>query len=474
MEFPYPQQVFRYFTEIAAIPHGSGNTEGIRQWCLKTAAALGIEAAADSEGNVIMHAPAAEGYASHPGVILQGHLDMVCAKLPDCPKNMALEGLDLVWSADTLTANGTTLGGDDGIAVAYAFALLADRTLPHPPLTVILTADEETGMDGASGLSADALDGQYLINIDSEDEGIFTVGCAGGVRLHLNYPAETAQTSGTLITLMLSGLIGGHSGTEIAKPRLNANTAMLRLLKSVPIPIRLASFCGGVRDNVIPTECTAAFYCQPCMMESVFDAVTAARAQLCEDHPAETEMTLVIDTPVKSAGSALSAEDTAKLLDRLSALPNGVQRTDPVLHMPLTSLNLGIMALKQDGFHVDALLRSGLDAEKDALADQLRANVSQAGGTAEESGRYPAWEYQPGTVLEKTAAAVFRDMYGREPVIETIHAGLECGILAAKKPALECISIGPDLSDVHTPRETLSIPSAARTWDYLCALLKAL
>lgn len=472
--FPYPEQVFRYFTEIVAIPHGSGNTAGIRAWCLKTAAQIGADAHADSAGNVIIRSPGTPGFEHRPRVILQGHLDMVCAQLPDCKKDMAREGLDLIWSGDTLTADGTTLGGDDGIAVAYAMALLADDSIPHPPLTVILTVDEETGMDGAAALSPDELDGKYLINIDSEDESVFTVGCAGGVRLHLTYPSAAEPASGTMITLRLSGLTGGHSGSEIGKPLLNANTAMLRLLCAVPVPMQLAAFQGGVRDNVIPTECTAAFFCAPDLTDAVLEAVTAECGRLCAEFPAESGLSLVTDTPVISEGNARSAANTAALLRQLSALPNGVQRLDPNLHTPLTSLNLGIMALQADGFHVDALLRSGIDAEKDALADVLKQNVYAAGGTAAESGRYPAWEYQAGTALEQTAASVFRSMYGREPVIETIHAGVECGLLAAKAPGIECISIGPDLSDVHTPRETLSIPSASRTWDYLCALLKAL
>ncbi len=469
--FPYPEAVFRYFTEIAAIPHGSGNTAGIRAWCLNTAAKIGADAHADSAGNVIIRVPGSQGLENRPRVILQGHLDMVCAQLPDCRKDMAHEGLDLIWDADTLTADGTTLGGDDGIAVAYAMALIADDSIPHPPLTVILTVDEETGMDGAAALSPDELDGRYLINLDSEDEGVFTVGCAGGVRLHLIYPAAAEAASGTLFTLTLSGLTGGHSGSEIGKPLLNANTAMLRLLRAVPEPIRLAAFCGGVRDNVIPTECTAAFYCTT---DAVLGAVAAERDRLCAGFPAEQGLSLVIGTAAESAHSALSAEQTAALLSQLSALPNGVQRLDPQLHTPLTSLNLGIMQLMQDGFHVDALLRSGIDAEKDALAEIMKHSVQDAGGTASESGRYPAWEYQPGTTLEQTAVDVYRSMFGKEPVTETIHAGVECGLLAAKAAGIACISVGPDLSDVHTPREALSVSSAARTWDFLCALLKAL
>ena len=203
-KYPQPEAVFRYFSELAAIPHGSGHTEGIRRWALNTAERLGLEHSSDAAGNVIIRKAASNGYENHPRVILQGHMDMVCAKLPDCPKNMETEGLDLIWGEEYLSADGTTLGGDDGIAIAYAFAILEDDSIPHPPLTAVFTVDEETGMDGANALSPEALDGTYLINIDSEEEGIFTVGCAGGVRVHMQYPVKTVAAGGTALCIAIS------------------------------------------------------------------------------------------------------------------------------------------------------------------------------------------------------------------------------------------------------------------------------
>lgn len=471
--YPQPESVYRFFSEIAAIPHGSGNTEGIRRWCLDTAAKLGVDAHADSVGNVILRAPAAAGYETHPRVILQGHIDMVCAKLPDCPKNMETEGLDLIWTDEFLSADGTTLGGDDGIAVAYAFAILADKTIAHPALTVILTVDEETGMDGATGLAPEELDADILINIDSEEEGIFTVGCAGGVRSHLTYPVQTENAVGTRLLLSISGLTGGHSGAEIHKHLLNANVAMLRLLRAIPMPFQLCELQGGVRDNVIPTECSASLLVTPCALETVLEAIEREKNVLASEYPDES-ICLSMDPPVKSCGTALTQDATAALLDALAKLPNGVQEMNPALGMPETSLNLGIFYLHNGEMHADALIRSGVNAKKDALADKLRTLAEAAGGSASESGKYPAWEYRPDTALEHIAVDVFSRIYGKNPVIATIHAGLECGILAAKKPSLMCISIGPDLFDIHTPRERLSIPSAKRTWDFLLALLKAI
>ena len=473
-QLPEPEAVFRYFAELSAIPHGSGNTAGIRKWALETAARLCLVAHADETGNVIIRKKAAAGYENHPSVILQGHLDMVCAKLPECTKNMEKEGLTLLLGNDMLSADGTTLGGDDGIAVAYAFALLESDSIPHPPLTVILTVDEETGMDGAVGLSPAELDGTYLINIDSEEEGIFTVGCAGGVRSHLRIPVRTAPVTGTALRLSLTGLTGGHSGSEIHKPLLNANLAMLRILHALPEGCRLSAWDGGTRDNVIPTECTAVLFCENDSVQAVKQAAESVIQQLRADYPDEQGIQLAAELLEEKDVSALTAASMASLLDTLSLLPNGVQEMNQTLQMPETSLNLGIMTLHPDGMHVHALIRSGVDAKKAELAQKLARIAGNAGGDASQSGNYPAWEYVPGTALEHNASEVFRAEYGRLPVIRTIHAGLECGILAAKKPGLQCISIGPDLLDIHTPRERLSVSSAKRTWDFLCALLKAL
>ena len=469
--FPQPQAVYRYFTALAAIPHGSGNTAKIRQWALDTAAKLGLSAHADETGNVIIRKDASAGYEDHPRVILQGHMDMVCAQVPDCKKDMTTEGLDLVWDADYLSAAGTTLGGDDGIAVAYAFALLESDVIPHPPLTVILTVDEETGMDGATALAPEELDGASLINLDSEEEGVFTVGCAGGVRSHLRFPVTMQPVSGTKLTVTLSGLTGGHSGSEIHKPLMNANTAMVFMLMRMNTPYCLAALSGGVRDNVIPTECSAVLYT---------DDSAAVRAHFADrlndlkvNYPGETGIQLDISAE-QGSGEALSEADTQKLLQTLNQLPNGVQEMNAVLHMPETSLNLGIFDLRDGCMQVDALIRSGVNAKKEQLAARLRELAETSGGTASESGNYPAWEYRPGTALEQTAVRVFRAQYGKEPQVVTIHAGLECGILSDKAPKLACISIGPDILDIHTPRERLSLASVQRTWAFLLALLAEL
>ena len=472
--FPQPEPVFRYFSAVSAIPRGSGNTAGIQEWCLDTAAKLGITAYADNSGNVILKKSAAPGYESHTPVILQGHLDMVCAKLPDCPVCMDTEPPKLIWGEEYISADGTTLGGDDGIAVAYAFALLEQDDIPHPQLTIILTNDEETGMDGASGLSPDELTGKMLINLDSENEGVMTVGCAGGVRVHLTVPFPSGAVSGTLLTLKLHGLTGGHSGTEIHKRLLNANIVMRDLLTAIRSPFRIAEWNGGMRDNVIPTDCTASLFCGRADKDDICRSVLSELSRLLTDYPAESDAKLEIRSQDDASGTGLTAQAAASFLRFMQKLPNGVTAMNSSLNMPETSLNIGIASLRSGTAQVDALIRSSINSEKDALTKRLIRIAESSGGTAELSGSYPAWEYRPDTELEQTAVRVFKKLYGTEPKTEIIHAGLECGILCAKKPGLQCISIGPDLFDVHTPRERLSIASAARTWEYLLALLSAL
>ena len=474
MKHPYPEPVFRYFSEVSGIPRGSGNTEGIRKWCLQTAQKLGLPAYADNAGNVIIRKQASAGYAQHTPVILQGHLDMVCAKLPDCQTDMAVEPPRLIWENESISADGTTLGGDDGIAIAYCFALLERNDLPHPPLTVILTNDEETGMDGASGLSPEELTGEMLINLDSEEEGFLTVGCAGGIRAHLSMPYKTETASGTAVKLKLTGLIGGHSGSEIHKPLLNANKACAKILSSISVPFRIEAFQGGIRDNAIPTECTVSLYCSPQNCDSIRRDAESALKKLMSSFSAEKNAVLQFEICPEAEATVLTEQSTASFIQFLNQLPNGVQEMNEQLHMPETSLNIGVISLHNGEAEIDTLIRSGINAKKEVLAKSLRDMAIQAEGTVSFSGSYPAWEYQPDSRLEQTARQVYKQHYGKEMTVETIHAGLECGILSAKKPGLQCISIGPDLFDVHTPRERLSVPSAARTWDYLTALLAEL
>lgn len=466
--------VFRVFERIAKIPRGSGNTAGIRKCCLGMAAELNLEAKSDDAGNVIIRKPGTRGLENAPRVLLQGHLDMVCAKTPGCTKDMAREGVELEWGKDYLRAKDTTLGADDGIAIAYAFGVLASREVPHPPLTVILTADEETGMSGAAGLSPDDLDGTYLLNLDSEEEHILTVGCAGGARVLLQIPVAVSAGRGDLLSLSLSGLRGGHSGTEIHRPLLNANVAMARLLRGVSVPFRLCDWRGGQRDNAIPTECDVKLLCAPGAADALSREILAAWEEMKAAYSGETEAKLEAKISQNSDISSFSEESTARALKFLNTLPNGVQKAHPTLSMPLTSLNIGVIFFDGERLLTDALVRSGADSETRALADKLCGLARAAGGEGKISDVYPAWEYKAGTALEQIALDTHKALFGEPARVQIIHAGLECGILAAKNERLSCVSFGPDILDIHTPRERLSLASAERTWAFLLALLQRL
>ena len=287
----------------------------------------------------------------------------------------------------------------------------------------------------------------------------------------MSIPYEAAPASGTTVRLTLRGLTGGHSGTEINRPLLNANTALANILASVNIQLRIGTFQGGIRDNAIPTDCSVLLFCQQDDAAKLICRAETEALKLKAEYPEETGLLLCPESGQGEQAAVLTDESTAKFIQFLNSLPNGVQEMNTLLNMPETSLNIGVVSLCGGTADFDALIRSGTNAKKDALADLLCEKTALAGGTSTQSGCYPAWEYLPDSRLEQTAKHVFRRLYGKDITIETIHAGLECGILSSKKPGLQCVSIGPDLFDVHTPRERLSIPSAARTWEYLTALL---
>ena len=471
-----PRAVLRFFEEIAAIPHGSGNTKAISDYCVRFALERGLEHRQDALGNVVIAAPAAPGYEDAPPVIVQGHLDMVCAKAQGCEKDMTREGLELFVDGDWIGARGTTLGGDDGVAVAMALALLDDPSLPRPRLEVVLTVDEEVGMDGAEGLDVTPLLGRTMLNLDSEAEGVFTVACAGGARVRLRWTPISEAVTAQPMRLRVEGLLGGHSGAEIDAGRGNANMLMGRLLRALreAAPVRLVSLSGGTADNAIPAACAAEVFCAPEDAMALLDAAD----RLCEDYRRElaaTDPGVRIRAelrPVETA-PALSEADTGRLIDALTLAPNGIQAMSFALPgLPETSLNLGILTLDEGGAAMTFSVRSSVASRKRELIDRLRTLASLTGASFEFGGEYPAWEYREISPLRERMVRIYREMYGAEPKVLAIHAGLECGLLAEKLPGLDCVSIGPDMLDIHTPGERLSIPSVARTWEFVKEVLK--
>ena len=471
-----PQEALHYFEELCAIPHGSRDTKRISDYCVRFARERGLNYVQDEHNNVVIYKPASKGYENHPTVILQGHLDMVCEKAPDCSLDMAREGLRLRTDGRWIWAEGTTLGGDDGIAVAYALALLADDTIPHPPLEVILTVDEEIGMLGADAIDLSELKGRTMINLDSEDEGIFTVSCAGGATASIHLEEQRHAVYGPCLRFTVEGLVGGHSGVEIHKNRANANKVMGLLLGRVQekMPLCLTGFAGGSKDNAIPRACTATVVAMGMDLEQINDIVAEVQAEVRETY-ADPDAVIRAENVDALGGNALTTEATARVIALLNTLPNGVQSM--CVDMPelvQTSLNLGIAKLEGDALDLTFSVRSSVNSEKQALLSELQSLCEFYGGTYSQMGEYPAWEYRQDSPLREKMVEIYRAMFSAEPEVVAIHAGLECGILSEKLPGLDCVSIGPEMHDIHTSREKLGIASVGRMWNFLLEILKAL
>lgn len=469
-----PKAVFEYFEKLCAVPHGSGNTKQISDLCVSFAQELGLKYHQDKLNNVIIWKDASPGYEDAATVILQGHIDMVCVKTEDCPKDMTREGLDLATDGLWVWADRTTLGADNGIAAAMIFALLADDTLPHPPLEVVFTVDEETGMDGAFGLDCSVLKGRKLVNLDSEDEGVFTVSCAGGAGLRCFLPGKRQPASAGYV-LTLDGLLGGHSGAEIHKGRASANQVMGRVLYSAMerFPgLRLADIRGGRFDNVIcpknqakaavPAGCEGDFE----QFVQEFDAVLKNEYAGCDDG-------ITLSCQKAALEGALSAEDTSRVLHTLLALPQGVQAMNVDFPgLVQTSLNLGVMAQEEDGLHFTISVRSCIASQKEMLVQRVKAILELGGGKAGQVSSYPGWQYVRQSPLREDIVAAYRAVSGGEGRIEATHGGLECGLFIEKIPGLDAVSFGPEIHDAHSTAEKLSVPSTRRVYEVVRELLK--
>lgn len=469
------KEVFRFFQEICRIPHGSGNVGQISDYLAAFARERNLEYVQDDVKNVIIIKEAAPGYENEEPLILQGHMDMVAVKKPGCAKDMTAEGLDLNIDGDWLYAENTSLGGDDGIAVAFMLAILDSDKLAHPRVEALITVDEETGMDGARAVDLSICKGKRMLNLDSEEEGIFLTSCAGGARIHGTLPVAYEKMDGCLYRINLEGLQGGHSGGEIHKERGNANCLAGRLLYECAkkADVRIVSLRGGLADNAIPRETfaevvvsaeeTAAFE------SALYNYTENVKRELAVKDPG---FDVVIREKEEGCFDVLTKESSEKAAFLLFVLPNGVQAMSAdIPGLVQTSLNLGILSLSDGVMHLDYSVRSSLGSEKELLLNKVAAILASQGGSWEVAGDYPAWEYKKDSVLRDKMVAVYREMYQTMPKIEAIHAGLECGILSGKIAGLDCVSIGPDMRDIHTTEEMLSIPSVERVWKYVCAVL---
>lgn len=468
-----PEAVFRFFEEICGIPHGSFHTDAISEYCVQFASARGLWHKRDEYNNVLIVKEGTPGYEQADTVILQGHLDMVCACEPGCDKDMSREGLELVVDGDTVSARGTTLGGDDGIAVAIILAVLDSDQLQHPRIEALLTSDEEVGMLGAKGLDAESLQGRRMINIDSEEEGVIFTSCAGGITLPCSVPLVREAYEGVRCTVAIQGGLGGHSGIDIGAGRANSNQLMGQYLTELlnRQDIRLVSVEGGGKDNAIPDQTSAVLLAQA--GEAAEAVAQELAAQWKNAYGAfDPDISISAEIGERERAQALDADGTRKVADFLFLAPTGVVQYSPnIPGLVQTSLNFGIAKTTDTALQAVFLVRSSAASEKTMLVRKVERFAASYGGTVQYENDYPAWEYRQTSALRDLMSALFAELYGKRPELQAIHAGLECGILCGKISGLDCVSIGPALADVHTPRERFSIASVRRTWEYVTQAL---
>lgn len=475
-----PESVFHYFEEISRIPHGSGNIGKISDYLRDFAKERNLFHVQDKFGNVVMVKEAAAGFENEEPYILQAHMDMVAVAVEGSGIDMKTEPLRLKTEAGKIYAEHTSLGGDDGIGVAYCLALLDAEDIAMPRLEVILTADEEVGMQGAKEIDLSMLQGHRMINLDQEEEGIFIVSCAGGARVDVEIPleAEQAEARGMRqFTLAVKGLLGGHSGVEIDKGRGNANWILGALLCGLTLrfDIRLAKIQGGQADNAIPREAQALILVREEDISEIEAFLQTEedkfRKELGDKDPDFHLKKVCHDSTVFD--KCFTGRSTKQALSCLCKLPNGVvDMSEDVEGLVETSLNLGVMSLQEDKLRLSYAVRSSVDQSREHLCRHMTEISERAGASAQIRNAYPGWAYRKESPLRDKMMAVYRELYGKEPTVQAIHAGLECGILAGKIADLDCVSIGPDLFDVHTAQEKMDIASVGRVWDYLLAVLK--
>lgn len=467
-------KVFDYFEKLSSIPRGSGNTKHVSDYCVEFAREHDLEFYQDDMNNVIIWKNGSKGRENEEPVIIQGHLDMVAEKTSDSNHDFEKDGLELVYEGDYIYAKNTTLGGDDGIAVAYALAILDDDTLSHPPIEAVFTTDEEIGLLGAAKLDMSKLKGTRLLNIDSEEEGIILVSCAGGMTSESNIPLESENIDGNNVILTLTGLKGGHSGVEIGKERGNAVILMGRILSEITkeVELQVISIKGGLKDNAIPRECKCELVCND------YDKLVVCVARLNEILKNEyissdNDIDINIEKFDKYSGEAMTADSLNKVCMYLGSVPNGIQNMSVDIEgLVETSLNLGIFNADHKGMKASFSVRSSVASRKVELGRKIKLITEYLGGTYNMYGEYPSWQYKKESRLRDLMVDIYKRMYDNDLVVEAIHAGLECGYFVMGKPELDVVSFGPNIYNIHTTEEKMSISSANRTYDYLIEILK--
>ncbi|SFJ62205.1 Cytosol non-specific dipeptidase [Terrisporobacter petrolearius] len=471
-----PTLVFKYFEEISQVPRGSGDEKRISEFLVNFAKELNLEVVQDEHLNVIIRKPATAGYENCPGVILQGHMDMVCEKNKDVDHDFEKDPIDLRIVDDMIYANGTTLGADNGIAVAMSMAVLASNDLSHPALEVLVTSNEEAGMTGANGLDGSLLKGKYIINLDSEEEGFLLVSCAGGNRSYVTLPLtyKNIEDNKQAFMIEVKGLLGGHSGMDIVKQRANSNVTMGRILNLLDVDFDLVEVNGGSKNNAIPRECEAVVAVNKDQAETL-KANVAKIEELLKNEFKTTDPGLEVVVKEATADKAITDECKAKAMLLLNFIPNGIQTVSKDIEgLVESSSNLGVVKTENDVMSFESAVRSSVATLRENLNNKTKMLCDTVNANFENTDGYPAWEYAKNSKLEELCVDVYEKSTGKKPVITALHAGLECGLLLDKMPHCEAISMGPDMFEVHTPNEHLSIPSVKNVYEFLLAVLKSM
>lgn len=472
-----PKEVFRYFNEILQIPRGSSKTDRIVAYLLDFAAAHGLDASSDDANNVVIRKPASPGYENADIIILQAHHDMVWEKEEGSDFDFETQPIDAYIDGDVIRARGTTLGGDNGIGVAMILAILDDNELCHPALECLITADEEIGMLGAFAFDCSQLSGHKMINLDSEFEDVLICSCAGGAMVQGALPVARENTEGSLIDISIKNLMGGHSGVEIHKGRANAHVLMTRMLKKIAeeYPFRLYQYGGSAKETAIANHASAVIIANTADADAIVSAAGAFGKILQTEYEA-TEPDMLITATVKDAVvvDALIAADTKKVLDMIDTLPDSVLAMSATMPgLVQTSSNLGVLELGENVLSFCCAVRSSMTTQKRWIISKIASSVIMAGGTYEVQGDYPGWAYNPHSTLKEAILGAYRTLYDQEAAVDAVHAGAECGLFADAIPNIDCVSIGPQMWDVHTPKEHLSIPSTEKTFRILQETLRS-
>ena len=471
-----PKKVFAYFEEICGIPHISYHEKQLSDYCVNFARERGLFCTQDEMGNVLIVGEATPGYEEEETIMIQGHLDMVGDKTSTCGRlNLETDPITVETDGEYVFADGTTLGGDNGIAVAYALAILDSDDIPHPRLEVILTVSEEVGLLGATAMDLSMCKGRRLLNLDSEEEGILTAGCAGGRRAECRIPLTRVKGSGLPHLLTIEGLQGGHSGIEIHKGRANVSALWGRFLALLQerASFQIVSAFGGVKENVIPKEGRMTLLMEPGQEYGLIEAVEMFHEQVKAEYgTADPDISLKVSVGKEVSCMVLDEVSVKKVIAALNLMPWGVQAMSMDLPgLVETSANIGVMHLEDEELELRISIRSSVASAKEYISRKVQLLVEMLGGTVEFMGDYPAWPYARESKLRDTCIEVFEKQYDRKPEVQLLHAGLECGILSDKIEGLDCISFGPNMHNVHTTDERLDIASVARTWEYLKAIL---